>query len=155
LALLRTESRPEVRHQTGATLYEETRRAYRSLRVEADLVPFVDNMAEAYAWADLVICRSGALTVSELAAAGVGSVLVPFPHAVDDHQTANAAFLVEVGGAELMPQTGLSADSLADRLRVLLGNRWRLEVMAEAARSVARVDAAVRIIDEGVCRVRA
>ena len=154
LALLSEQKRPEVRHQTGASQFEATQSAYAAAGVDAQLAPFIADMAAAYGWADLVICRSGALTVSELAAAGVGSVLVPFPYAVDDHQTANAAFLVDAGGAVLIPQDSLSAQSLAKCLGGLLGNRWRLEVMAEAARSVARIDAAERIVDEGLRYVR-
>jgi len=154
LALLPQQRRPDIRHQSGTSLFEATRGAYAAAEVTADIAPFISDMAAAYAWADLVICRSGALTVSELAAAGVGSILVPFPHAVDDHQTANAAFLVEAGAAVLMPQETLSAQSLAECLGGLLSNRWRLEVMAEAARSVAHIDAAERIVDEGLRHVR-
>ena len=100
-------------------------------------------MAGAYEWADLVICRSGALTVAELAAAGVASILVPFPHAVDDHQTGNARFLVNVGGAFLLPQPELTPEAIA-----LIRNysRGQLE-MAEKARSLARPDAADELAD--------
>ena len=93
LALLPTEQRPVIRHQTGKKQVELTQQRYRDLGLTADVQPFIADMAEAYGWADLVICRSGALTVSELAAAGVASVLVPYPFAVDDHQTANARYL--------------------------------------------------------------
>ena len=109
---------------------------------------FISDMAAAYSWADLVLCRSGALTVSELAAAGVGALLVPFPHAVDDHQSANGRWLVAAGAAELIPEAGLDADYLGARLARLTGNRWRLETMAEAARALARPEAASRIVDE-------
>jgi UDP-N-acetylglucosamine--N-acetylmuramyl-(pentapeptide) pyrophosphoryl-undecaprenol N-acetylglucosamine transferase len=99
-------------------------------------------MAAAYDWADLVLCRAGALTVCELAAAGLGSVLVPYPHAVDDHQTHNARFLVDAGAARLLPQDEMDADRLADSLRPLLKDRSILLAMAQAARDVAVADAA-------------
>jgi UDP-N-acetylglucosamine--N-acetylmuramyl-(pentapeptide) pyrophosphoryl-undecaprenol N-acetylglucosamine transferase len=98
-------------------------------------------MAEAYAWADLVICRSGALTVSELAAAGVGAVLVPFPAAVDDHQTHNARFLVREGAAVLIADRDLTAERLAEQLLRLCSGREKLLAMAERARSLARPEA--------------
>jgi UDP-N-acetylglucosamine--N-acetylmuramyl-(pentapeptide) pyrophosphoryl-undecaprenol N-acetylglucosamine transferase len=108
---------------------------------------FLDDMAEAYGWADLVVCRAGALTVSELAAAGVPAVLVPYLHAVDDHQTRNAAYLADAGAARLLPQPELTADSLAAPLGELLGDRARLLAMAQAARRLARPDAAERVAD--------
>jgi len=102
-------------------------------------------MAGAYGWADVVICRSGALTVSELAAAGVAAVLVPFPHAVDDHQTRNAQFLVEAGAAVLMPEAGIDAQSLAAVLDSLMADRGKLLSMAENARGVSISDSADRV----------
>ncbi|MDH5571865.1 MAG: undecaprenyldiphospho-muramoylpentapeptide beta-N-acetylglucosaminyltransferase, partial [Gammaproteobacteria bacterium] len=93
LKLMETQQRPEVWHQTGANKQQQTENNYRAAGVDARIVEFIDDMAEAYAWADLVICRAGALTVSELAAAGLGAILVPYPYAVDDHQTANANYL--------------------------------------------------------------
>jgi UDP-N-acetylglucosamine--N-acetylmuramyl-(pentapeptide) pyrophosphoryl-undecaprenol N-acetylglucosamine transferase len=112
--------------------------------VQAHCVPFIEDMAGAYAWADLVICRAGALTVAELAAVGVASILVPFPHAVDDHQTANARFLVNVGGAFLLPQTELTPDAIA-----LIRNysRGQLLEMAEKARSLAKPDATLDVVN--------
>ena len=108
------------------------------LRVQAHCVPFIEDMQGAYEWADLVICRAGALTVAELAAAGVASILVPFPHAVDDHQTSNAKFLVHAGGAFLLPQNELTPEAIA-----LIRNyaRGQLLEMAEKARSLAKPDA--------------
>lgn len=100
LAQMDAANRPEVRHQCGERHLDDAKTAYKEVAVEANVVPFIDDMADAYRWADLVICRAGALTVSELAAAGVPSILVPFPYAVDDHQTANGQFLVNAGGAE-------------------------------------------------------
>jgi UDP-N-acetylglucosamine--N-acetylmuramyl-(pentapeptide) pyrophosphoryl-undecaprenol N-acetylglucosamine transferase len=142
LAQLSPEQRPEVRHQAGDKLYEEALAAYRAAGVAAQVKAFERDMADAYGWADLVICRAGALTVSELAAAGVGAILVPYPHAVDDHQTHNARFLVEAGAALLMPQQELTAEALAAHLNSLLAARLDLLHMAEAARALALPDAA-------------
>jgi UDP-N-acetylglucosamine--N-acetylmuramyl-(pentapeptide) pyrophosphoryl-undecaprenol N-acetylglucosamine transferase len=119
--------------------------AYAEAGVEAEVVPFIRDMAAAYAWADLVVCRAGALTVSELAAAGVGSVLVPYPHAVDDHQTGNARYLVKAGAARLLPQARLHPRSLAAVFAELLADPARLLALAEAARGRATPDAAERI----------
>lgn len=146
LALLPAEQRPSVVHQAGAKHMDDLRAAYATARIEADLRPFIDDMAAEYARADLVICRAGALTVAELAAVGVASVLVPFPHAVDDHQTFNARFLVDSGAAFLMPQHQLTAQALAGLLLSL--SRDKLLDMAEAARRLARPQAA-----EDVARV--
>jgi len=137
--------RPEVRHQAGARLLDEARAAYAAVGIEAEVQPYIDDMAAAYAWADLVVCRSGAMTVSELAAAGLAAVFVPFPAAVDDHQTANARWLTEAGAAVLLPQHELSAERLA-ALLVELGDREHLIAMAEKARAVARLDAVPRLV---------
>jgi UDP-N-acetylglucosamine--N-acetylmuramyl-(pentapeptide) pyrophosphoryl-undecaprenol N-acetylglucosamine transferase len=144
---LAAEVRPEIRHQCGARHLAACGEAYASAAVEARVEPFIADMAEAYAWADLVICRSGALTLAELAAAGVAALLVPYPHAVDDHQTRNAEYFVAAGAAQLLPEREISADSLAPVLAALLGNRPRLLAMAEAARMLARIDAAERVAD--------
>ena len=112
----------------------------------AELLPFIDDMAAAYAWADLVVCRAGALTIAELAAAGVGALLVPYPYAVDDHQTANAGFLVSAGAAHLLPQAELDAERLAGELGALAANRPRLLRLAEAARGVARPEATDAVV---------
>jgi UDP-N-acetylglucosamine--N-acetylmuramyl-(pentapeptide) pyrophosphoryl-undecaprenol N-acetylglucosamine transferase len=137
--------RPEVRHQAGARLLDEARAAYAAAGIEAEVVPFIDDIAAAYAWADLVVCRSGAMTVSELAAAGLAAVLVPFPAAVDDHQTANARWLSDAGAAVLLPQAELSDERLA-ALLAELGDRDRLVAMAEQGRAVARLDAVPRLV---------
>jgi len=142
LALLPEPDRPEVVHQSGEAHFEALRQAYESVRVKAHLVPFIEDMAGAYAWADLVICRAGALTVAELAAAGVAGLLVPFPHAVDDHQTGNAKFLASAGAAILLPQSQLTPVRLAE-LRNL--PREQLLQMAEKARALARPDAAAAV----------
>lgn len=145
LALLEQDSRPEVWHQAGGALREATATAYREAAVTARLDAFIDDMAAAYGWADLVVCRAGALTVAELATAGVAAVLVPFPYAVDDHQTVNARFLERDGAALMVQQSGLTARQLADLLKDLLGDRPRLLAMAEAARRLAQSDAAERV----------
>lgn len=137
--------RPEVWHQTGVRTLEETRLVYQDLGLEARVEPFIDDMASAYGWAELVICRSGALTVSELAAAGVPAVLVPFPHAVDDHQTANARHLSNCDAAVLCPQDQLTPERLTAVLEELLGDREHLLTMAEHARALATPDAAEQV----------
>ncbi len=128
---------PLVRHQAGAKTAEVARRAYANAGLDVLVEPFIEDMAGAYGWADLVVCRAGAITVAELAAAGVGAVLVPFPHAVDDHQTRNAEFLVQAGAAEMVQQHELDAVVLGRRLARLLPDRARLQGMAEAARRQA------------------
>lgn len=145
VALMPLEARPLIRHQAGERTLEVARQAYARAGVEAEVTPFIRDMAEAYGWADLVICRSGALTVSELAAAGLGAILVPYPYAVDDHQTANAAYLAAPGGAEILPQSELNPARLGALLTRLLGDRARLLAMAEAARARTMPDAARRI----------
>ncbi|MBS0421928.1 MAG: undecaprenyldiphospho-muramoylpentapeptide beta-N-acetylglucosaminyltransferase [Proteobacteria bacterium] len=132
----------DVRHQAGERWIDAGRQSYASAGVRADVRPFIEDMAEAYAWADLVICRSGALTVSELAAAGVGAVLVPFPAAVDDHQTHNAQYLVKEGAAVLIADRDLTAERLADELQSLCAGRSKLLAMAERARQLATPQAA-------------
>jgi UDP-N-acetylglucosamine--N-acetylmuramyl-(pentapeptide) pyrophosphoryl-undecaprenol N-acetylglucosamine transferase len=131
----------EVWHQAGERGFEAAGRSYAATGAHARLVPFIEDMAEAYAWADLVICRAGALTISELAAAGVGAILVPFPAAVDDHQTRNAGFLVDAGAAVLIADRDLSPERLERELRLLCAGRGRLLAMAERARLVARTEA--------------
>jgi UDP-N-acetylglucosamine--N-acetylmuramyl-(pentapeptide) pyrophosphoryl-undecaprenol N-acetylglucosamine transferase len=132
----------QVRHQAGERGIDAARAAYAAAKVDGDLSAFIDDMARAYADADLVICRAGALTISELAAVGVASILVPFPAAVDDHQTFNAQFLVREGAAVLIADRDLTADRLADNLRDLCAGRGKLLAMAERARLVARPRAA-------------
>jgi UDP-N-acetylglucosamine--N-acetylmuramyl-(pentapeptide) pyrophosphoryl-undecaprenol N-acetylglucosamine transferase len=138
LALL--EPRPRVVHQAGEKHIEALRAHYAAARVEGELVPFIDDMARRYAEADLVICRAGAVTVAELSAGGMASILVPFPHAVDDHQTANARFLADQGAAILLPQTELDPERLAGLIREL--DRPKLLDMARKARALGKPDAA-------------
>lgn len=131
----------EVRHQCGAKLLDEARAAYAETKVNARVEPFIDDMAQAYSEADLVIARAGALTLAELCAVGVPSILIPFPHAVDDHQTANARVLEAAGAAELVAESELDATDLAHRIRALADAPKRRLSMAEAARSLAKPDA--------------
>jgi UDP-N-acetylglucosamine--N-acetylmuramyl-(pentapeptide) pyrophosphoryl-undecaprenol N-acetylglucosamine transferase len=145
LAQLPVALRPEVLHQCGNRGLDETREAYARAGVDARIVPFIEDMAGTYGWADLAVCRAGALTLAELTAAGLGAVLVPFPYAVDDHQTRNAEALVAVGAAELMQERDLDVQTLAQRLETLLDNRTKLIAMADAARTLAKPDAAAAI----------
>ncbi len=145
LALLSADRRPRVVHQSGRGHLESLRAAYRDAGVDVQAVEFVDDMAGAYADADLVICRAGAMTVAEVAAAGVASLMVPFPHAVDDHQTTNARFLAERDAALLVPQPELTAQRLAAVIGGL--DRERLLAMARRARELARPDAAAHVAD--------
>ena len=143
LAAIVAEQRPHVVHQAGAEQIDALRASYQQAGVSGDLRPFIDDMAAAYAEADVVICRAGALTVAELAAAGVASILVPLPHAVDDHQSGNARFLADRGAAWLLPQIELSAERLAGMLRG--ADRTQLLDMARAARAQAKPEAAAEV----------
>jgi UDP-N-acetylglucosamine--N-acetylmuramyl-(pentapeptide) pyrophosphoryl-undecaprenol N-acetylglucosamine transferase len=145
----------DIRHQAGARSVGEVTEAYAVAGIAADINPFITDMAEAYGWADLVICRSGALTVAELAAAGVAAILVPFPHAVDDHQTRNAEYLADSGAAVILPQDELDAESLARALEGLLASRAKLLEMASAARRLAMPDAAEKVVEACAKWVRA
>jgi UDP-N-acetylglucosamine--N-acetylmuramyl-(pentapeptide) pyrophosphoryl-undecaprenol N-acetylglucosamine transferase len=137
----------DVRHQSGEKLHAEAVSAYQAAGVTARVDAFIADMAEAFAWADLVVCRAGASTLAELCAAGVGSVLVPFAAAVDDHQTRNAEYLVDRGAAVLLKQDETLATHLEGVLRDLSENSARRTQMANAARALAKVDAAERIAD--------
>jgi UDP-N-acetylglucosamine--N-acetylmuramyl-(pentapeptide) pyrophosphoryl-undecaprenol N-acetylglucosamine transferase len=142
--LLPENERPVVVHQSGEKHLQSLQANYSNAGVAANCVAFIENMAGAYEWADIVICRAGALTIAELSAAGVGSILVPYPHAVDDHQTENARFLSNSGAAILLPQGELTAEKLS-----LIHNLSRAQLlqMAERARDLARPDAACAVAD--------
>ncbi|MBB5208785.1 UDP-N-acetylglucosamine--N-acetylmuramyl-(pentapeptide) pyrophosphoryl-undecaprenol N-acetylglucosamine transferase [Chiayiivirga flava] len=148
LAMLGAEARLEVLHQCGEQFAERTAQAYAQAGIAATIEPFIADMAHAYAWADLVICRAGALTLAEVCATGVGSVLVPFPHAADDHQTRNAEFLVTHAAAALVPESDAFAERLADSLRVPLADPALRLQWANASRALARPEAAERVADE-------
>jgi UDP-N-acetylglucosamine--N-acetylmuramyl-(pentapeptide) pyrophosphoryl-undecaprenol N-acetylglucosamine transferase len=146
------DKRPQVRHQSGAKHLAQTQEIYKAAGIDAQVDAFIDDMAAAYAWADLVVCRAGALTLAELCAAGLAAILVPFPAAVDDHQTRNASALVEARAARLVAE----GDGFADRLGAVLAQlcngdsataRARLLAMAQAARGLAKPDAASQIAD--------
>ncbi|MFA5171428.1 MAG: undecaprenyldiphospho-muramoylpentapeptide beta-N-acetylglucosaminyltransferase [Sulfuriferula sp.] len=143
LALIPDAQRPEVVHQSGAKHVDKLRENYQAVAVSADVRDYISDMAEVYDWCDVAITRAGALTVAELAAAGVPALLVPFPYAVDDHQTTNAQFLVAAGAAKLLPQADLSAAQLAATLQQL--DSAQLLVMAQAAKSLAKPDATMAV----------
>jgi len=147
LAQLAPAARPQVRHQAGSRNLEATQAAYREAGVEAEVLPFIDDMAAAYAWADFAICRAGALTIGELQAVGLGAVLVPFPAAVDDHQTRNAEVMVRLGAALIVQERDLDAARLAALIGELAADRPRQLAMAEAARGAAGHDAATTLAD--------
>lgn len=137
----------EVRHQCGRKHVDITLQAYRDAGADGVIEPFIRDMAAAYSWADFIICRSGALTVSELAAAGVGALLIPFPAAIDDHQTANGQWLVQGGAAKLIQQRDLDAEKLAAVLADLAVNPRQMCEMANNARKIAVIDATQRVAD--------
>ena len=135
-----------VRHQTGSLDFEAMRQAYQSIRVSAAVEAFIDDMSEAYSWADLLICRAGALTVSEVAAAGVPSILIPFPYAADDHQYANGNYLVQAGAAQLIRQRDLTDSRLEQIVQEHASDRCHLLDIAEKARSLAKPQALSAIV---------
>jgi len=150
LQMLFTSVALEIRHQAGAKRVDEAVEAYTHAGVKAEISPFIDDMAAAYEWADLVICRAGAATVAEIAAAGIASVLIPFAYAVDDHQTRNAEYLAEAGAAIILDQLSLNPEILAAALKPLLSDRDVLMDMAIAARGRALPNAAEKVVD--ACR---
>lgn len=150
LSKLPANERPDIWHQTGEKHFDETKMTYESMGIQANVVPFVKDMAQAYSWADMVLCRAGALTVSELCAAGLGAVLVPYPFAVDDHQTANAHFMVKDQAAICIPQSELTDTRLADIVREFSRAPERRLAMAQAAYQLRQVDVAKKIYD--VCK---
>jgi len=148
-ALLPADLKLDIWHQAGAATIEQALTAYSDNHVEARVDEFLDDMAEAYGWADMVICRSGALTISELAAVGLGAILIPYPSSVDDHQTLNAQFLVDAGAAVLMPQASLSPQTLATELAAWAQDRQLVTERAINARGLARPNATSELA--GVC----
>lgn len=153
LAKLPLEERPLVCHQTGEKHYEETVKAYAKVGVEADIQPFIREMDQAYAWADIALCRAGALTIAELCAAGLGAILVPFPFAVDDHQTVNASFMVKNQAAWLVQQTDLTVERLIELLMQLNLEKEKCFLMAQSAYNSRKMDAAEHVfkICEEIC----
>jgi UDP-N-acetylglucosamine--N-acetylmuramyl-(pentapeptide) pyrophosphoryl-undecaprenol N-acetylglucosamine transferase len=147
LALFPEALRPVVRHQAGSLTLDIARKAYAQVSIEAEILPFIEDMADAYAWADLVVCRAGALTVAELAAAGLSAIFVPYPAAVDDHQSANAKPMADAGAAEIIAEADLTDQSLARLLKNWLSSRDQLMARASKARLLHRPDALNRIRD--------
>lgn len=145
-ALARLGCTIKILHQTGSAMLEKTRDSYRSLGLDATVKAFVDDMADVYAWADLVICRAGAMTVSELAAVGLPAILIPFPYAIDDHQTANARYFSEAGAALLLDQKDLGPERLAKIVKDLIQNRENLIRMGRLAKSLAKPQATQAVV---------
>lgn len=144
LALLPKAQRPQVTHQSGEKQIDALRANYVAAGVQAELTPFIDNTAQAFADADLIVCRSGASTVTEIAAVGAAALFVPFPAAVDDHQTTNARFLVDAGAAWLVPQKELTAHSLAQTLQTV--QRDQLQAMATKAKQMEKTEAVAAVV---------
>jgi UDP-N-acetylglucosamine--N-acetylmuramyl-(pentapeptide) pyrophosphoryl-undecaprenol N-acetylglucosamine transferase len=144
LALMPVAERPVVVHQSGAKQIDALRANYANAGVNAELTPFIEDTAQAFADADLIICRAGASTVTEIAAVGAAALYVPFPFAVDDHQTTNAQFLVACGGGWLVPQAELTAQSLADRLMAL--SRETLQDVAQKAHAQKKTNATREVV---------
>ena len=142
IRLLPADACPEIWHQCGRGAQARTEAAYRSTPVKARVSEFIDDMSAAFDWADIVLCRAGAMTIAELAASGSASILVPYPHAVDDHQTANANFLVERRAAVLLPQQEFTSAAVCELLQRFAENRGLALQMAHAARGCAVTDAA-------------
>lgn len=145
LSELKKDLLPNVWHQTGKNKLDTTKDNYKKVNIEANVTEFIEDMANAYEWADLVICRAGALTISELANAGVAAILVPYPHAVDDHQTANANYLTSVGAAILIPQEELIPKLKESLSELLQAGRIKLIEMAQAARKLSKPDATASV----------
>jgi len=145
IALLDTLHRPEIRHQCGQRHLQACKDNYSSLKLEAEVIDFIEDMKAAYTWADLVICRAGALTIAELAAAGVASILVPFPYAVDDHQFYNAGYLARAGAAILIRNQDFDAAAVAQQIKFFSSQREDLKVMAMNARKMALTDATQKV----------
>lgn len=144
LALIPPEQRPQVRHQSGAKQMDALQASYAAAGVQAELTPFIDDTASAYAQADLVICRAGASTVTELAAVGAAAIYVPFPHAVDDHQTTNARFVVDAGGGWVVQQTALSPEKLAHMIQNM--QRSTLLETAQKAKMMQKTEATAAVV---------
>lgn len=140
--------RPQLRHQVGKRNYADVSQQYQNAGIEADVTAFIDDMAAAYEWADLLICRAGALTVSEVAAAGCAAMFIPLPSAVDDHQTANARYLTDNEAGILCPQTEFTAEWLAAQLRHFAQHKDELRAMARNARALAMTGAAEQVAEQ-------
>jgi UDP-N-acetylglucosamine--N-acetylmuramyl-(pentapeptide) pyrophosphoryl-undecaprenol N-acetylglucosamine transferase len=147
LARMAAEKRPRVRHQTGERGLAEVRARYAEAQVEAEVLPFIDDMAQAYEWADLAVCRAGAMSIAELQAAGLGAIFVPLALASDDHQSKNAALMVAAGAARIIHERDLTPERMSDVIAEQCANRALMLKMAEAARAQRVTDAATRLAD--------
>lgn len=147
LSELDIECQLEIKHQCGERHLKATEAEYKKFNLQADIMPFIDDMSVAYSWADIIICRAGALTIAELAACGVASILIPFPYAVDDHQTANAKYLSEEGAATLIQEAQLDVNKLKECILKLVHAPEQLLVMANKARSLAKPNATELVAD--------
>jgi UDP-N-acetylglucosamine--N-acetylmuramyl-(pentapeptide) pyrophosphoryl-undecaprenol N-acetylglucosamine transferase len=149
---LSADLRPEIWHQTGSKHFDNVKNDYKSAGIEANLTPFIEDMAQAYQWADMVLCRAGALTVAELCTAGLGAVFVPYPYAVDDHQTANASYMVKHNAAVCVQESELSPARLAEMMTDFANAPEKRMAMARAAYKLRKVDVVQRIFDI-LCKV--
>ncbi|HLB42605.1 MAG TPA: undecaprenyldiphospho-muramoylpentapeptide beta-N-acetylglucosaminyltransferase [Gammaproteobacteria bacterium] len=147
LSHLSLDEQPGILHQTGKKHFDVTKQAYLSMGLQANLVPFIEDMAEAYRWADMVLCRAGALTVAELCAVGLGAIFVPYPYAVDDHQTANANYMVKRNAALCIQQSELTESRLADMIRELSQSSEKRLAMAESAYQLRFIGVSEKIFD--------
>jgi UDP-N-acetylglucosamine--N-acetylmuramyl-(pentapeptide) pyrophosphoryl-undecaprenol N-acetylglucosamine transferase len=145
LSQLDPKRRPQVRHQAGERGIDAAREAYRQARVEAEVTPFIEDMAAAYAWADVAVCRAGAMTIAELQAAGLGALLIPLPVATDDHQTKNAETMVHIGAGRVLQERDMTAEILSACIAELTADRERMRRMAMAARGARVTDAALQV----------
>jgi UDP-N-acetylglucosamine--N-acetylmuramyl-(pentapeptide) pyrophosphoryl-undecaprenol N-acetylglucosamine transferase len=147
LMLLPPDEKPAIWHQTGKRNFQDTESAYQMGGLSVRLDMFIEDMAQAYAWADLIVCRAGASTVTELMGSGVASILIPYPHSVDHHQLINAEYLEKAGAAMVIPQRELTATHLADILQSIMKDRKKLLAMGEAARNLYKANAAEKVAD--------
>lgn len=147
LAVLGADINYQVKHQTGHKHLDSSKAVYKALNISVEPQAYIDDMALEYAWADIVICRAGAMTIAEIAAAGIAAILVPYPYAVDDHQTANAHYLSDAGAAILMQETELNAQALAALLKDFSVNRNKLLKMASISRSLSMPNATQQVAD--------
>lgn len=147
------DKRPQIKHQTGEKHYTDTLRIYEKMSVKAEVMPFIDDMAAVYDWADIILCRAGASTIAELCAVGVGAILVPYPYAVDDHQTANAHFLVKNGAAIMVQQKDLIVEILTHWIERFSESKEKRLLMAQSAYKLRKIDVTDRIVKicEEIC----
>lgn len=141
----------QIKHQTGSAMCDEVTQRYQALKVDAEVVAFIDDIVNAYRWADIVICRAGAMTVSEIAAAGVPAIFVPYPYAIDDHQVANARYLADAGGGVLLLQKDLNATTLAEQIKKV--NEHKVEI-SRAAQTCAKLDATKTVAECCIAEAR-